>query len=66
MKRSKSHNKPNKFNYIIKIANFYYEDSAKLVKERIMSETNIKNINIDKTSKIILDYLLVHINQLKI
>ena len=30
-----------KFNYIIKIANFYYEDSAKLVKERIMSETNI-------------------------
>ena len=39
-----------KFNYIIKIANFYYEDSAKLVKERIMLETNIKNINIDKTS----------------
>ena len=39
-----------KFNYIIKIANFYYEDSAKLVKERIMSETNIKKINIDKTS----------------
>ncbi len=38
------------FNYIIKIANFYYEDSANLVKERIMSETNIKMINIDKTS----------------
>ena len=28
-----------KFSYIIKIANFYYEDSAKLVKGRIMSET---------------------------
>ena len=39
-----------KFNYIIKIANFYYEDSAKLVKERIMSETNIKDVNIDKIS----------------
>ncbi len=39
-----------KFNYLIKIANFYYEDSAKLVKERIMSETNIKKINIEKTS----------------
>ena len=39
-----------KFSYIIKIANFYYEDSAKLVKERIMSETNIKNVNIDKIS----------------
>ena len=38
------------FNYIIKIANFYYEDSAKLVKERIMQETNIKKINIEKTS----------------
>ena len=39
------------FNYIIKIANFYYEDTAKLVKERIMSETNIKKIIIDETSK---------------
>tara|TARA_B100002019_G_C21246067_1_gene588324 strand:+ start:1010 stop:1771 length:762 start_codon:yes stop_codon:yes gene_type:complete len=39
------------FNYIIKIANFYYEETAKLVKERIMLETNIKNINIDKISK---------------
>ena len=39
-----------KFNYIIKIANFYYEDSAKLVKERIMSETNIQNVNINKTT----------------
>ncbi len=39
-----------KFNYIIKIANFYYEDSAKLVKERIMSETKIKKISITKTS----------------
>ena len=38
------------FNYIIKIANFYYEDSAKLVKERIMLETNIQNVNINKTS----------------
>ena len=39
-----------KFNYIIKIANFYYEDSAKLVKDRIMTETNIKKINIEKIS----------------
>ena len=39
-----------KFKYIIKIANFYYEDSAKLVKERIMSETNIKKVNIEKMS----------------
>ena len=39
-----------KFNYIIKIASFYYKDSAKLVKERIMTETNIKNVNIDQLS----------------
>ena len=39
-----------KFNYIIKVANFYYEDTAKLVKERIMNETNIKKIRIDKTT----------------
>jgi len=39
-----------KFNYIIKIASFYYIDSAKLVKERIMTETNIKNVNIDQLS----------------
>ena len=37
-----------KFSYVIKIADFYYEDSAKLVKERIMIETNIKKINIEK------------------
>ena len=41
---------PKKFNYIIKIANFYYEDSANLVKDRIMIETNIKNIKINKLS----------------
>jgi len=41
---------PKKFNYIIKIANFYYEDSAKLVKERIMSKTNIRRVNIDKVT----------------
>ncbi len=39
-----------KFSYLIKIANFYYEDSAKLVKERIMAETQIKKINIEKIS----------------
>ena len=39
-----------KFNYIIKVADFYYKDSANLVKERIMAETKIKKINIDKLS----------------
>ena len=39
-----------KFNYAIKIADFYFEKSAKLMKSRIFEETSIKNVNIDKLS----------------
>ena len=53
-----------KFNYIIKIANFYYE-LGKTGKRRIMSETNIKKVNIVKTTVFRLSIEL-HINQLKI
>ena len=35
--------KNNIFNYSIKIADFYYKDSAKSMSERIINETNIKN-----------------------
>jgi len=31
------------FNYSIKIADFYYKDSAKNMSDRIINETNIKN-----------------------
>lgn len=40
-----------KFNYIIKIADFYFLKSAKLMKSRILSETTIKKVNIKKLSK---------------
>ena len=43
-------NKKNKFNYIIKIADFYYEDTANLMKKRIKSEIKLININIVKLS----------------
>jgi len=43
-------NKKNKFNYIIKIADFYYEDTANLMMKRIKSEIKLISINIVKLS----------------
>ena len=43
-------NSKNKFNYIIKIADFYYEDTAKLMIKRIKSESKLISINILKLS----------------
>ena len=39
-----------KFSYIIKIADFYFEKSAKEMKSRLSIETTIKKINIEKLS----------------
>ena len=38
------------FKYLIKIANFYFEDTAFLMKSRILEETNIKKGNIMSNS----------------
>ena len=43
-------NKKNKFDYIIKIADFYYEETSKLMIKRIKSESKLININILKLS----------------
>ena len=40
-----------KFNYIIKFADLYFEDSAIMLKERLMNEFNISNVSIKKISK---------------
>ena len=42
--------KKEKFNYAIKIADFYFEKSAKEMKSRITTETGIDNISIEKLS----------------
>ena len=39
-----------KFNYIIKIADFYFQKSANQMKSRIIDETSIKNVYIEKLS----------------
>ena len=42
--------KKDKFSYIIKLGDFYFQKSAKLMKLRISNETTIKKININKLS----------------
>ena len=39
------------FSYIIKIADFYFEKSADQMKTRVLTETSIKKVNINKLSK---------------
>jgi hypothetical protein len=39
------------FNYIIKIADLYFLDSAKILKNRLLNEYNINNVKIIKISK---------------
>ena len=41
----------NNFNYIIKFADLYFEESAIMLKERLENEFNIKNLLIKKLSK---------------
>jgi len=43
--------KNKKFSYIIKIADFYFNESAIQMKSRIIDETSIKKVNIKKISK---------------
>ena len=51
-KEDKSHkNITHKFNYIIKLADLFFEDSADLLKKRLIDEHNIKEIKINKVSK---------------
>jgi hypothetical protein len=53
------------FNYSIKIADFYYKDSAKNMTDRIINETNIKNPIIKTISKTKYRVLLGPFNDIK-
>ena len=53
------------FKYSIKIADFYYKDSAKNMTDRIVKETNIKDPIIKKISKIKYRVLLGPFNDIK-
>ena len=39
------------FKYVIKIADFYYQETANLLKKRIKNELNLKNVKINELSK---------------
>jgi len=51
-KKVKTNSKSNiSFKYIIKIADLYFEDSAKILKNRLLNEHGITNVKIKKMSK---------------
>jgi len=49
-KKIKKIQKKDKFNYIIKIADFYYENSAIMMQKRLKDELNLSNSKISKIS----------------
>ena len=57
--------KVNDFKYSIKIADFYYMDTAKSMAKRIINETNIKNPIIEKISETKYRVLLGPFNDIK-
>ena len=50
-KAKKKISKSKKFSYSIKVADFYYEDTAFLMKDRIRKETSIKTLKISRLSQ---------------
>ena len=48
--QGKKKEKPEKFSYIIKVADFYYEKTAKMMQKRIKDELNLNNSRINKIS----------------
>ena len=50
-KESNTENFVTNFNYIIKFADFYFEDSAVMLKKRLFEEYKIENILIKKLSQ---------------
>tara|TARA_Y100000741_G_scaffold77211_1_gene56318 strand:- start:111 stop:857 length:747 start_codon:yes stop_codon:yes gene_type:complete len=49
-KKNKKTQKKDKFNYIIKVADFYYENTAILMQNKIIDELKLKNSKISKIS----------------
>ena len=53
------------FSYFIKIADFYYKNSAQMMRKRIIEETSLKNTKIVKLSKTKYRVLLGPFNDIK-
>ena len=63
--KKKKKNKKLKFSYSIKLADFYYKNSAKTMILRIKNETNIKNSRIQQLSKTKYRVLIGPFNDIK-
>ena len=63
--KKKKKNKKLKFSYSIKLADFYYKSSAKMMISRIKNETNIKNSRIQQLSKTKFRVLIGPFNDIK-
>ena len=57
--------KNKKFSYSIKVADFYYEETAFMMKDRIKNETDIKNLEINRLSKTNYRVLIGPFNDIK-
>ena len=63
--KKKKKNTKLRFSYSIKLADFYYKDSAKLMISRIKNETDIKNSKILQISKTKFRVLIGPFNDIK-
>ena len=57
--------KTKNFSYSIKVADFYYEDTAKIMVERIKNEVSISNLIINKLSETNYRVLIGPFNDIK-
>ena len=64
-KIKKKISKNKKFSYSIKVADFYYEDTAFLMKDRIKKETSIKKLKISRLSQTKYRVLIGPFNDIK-
>jgi len=64
-KEKKITKKKQKFSYSIKVADFYYKDSAKMMVKRIKDEASLKNIKIIKLSETKYRVLIGPFNDIK-
>ncbi len=54
-----------KFSYLIKVADFYYKDTAIIMKDRIIKESTIKKVKINRMSKTKFRVLIGPFNDIK-
>ena len=64
-KKKKMNSKIKNFSYSIKVADFYYKDTAKIMVERIKTKTSIKNLRIIKLSQTKYRVLIGPFNDIK-